>query len=293
VPRCCPWPPNEVTVPMGAGSGPLGPEGLPLGTQPQTRPSVARVYDSWLGGKDNLAVDRDVAARVAEAQPLVVAGVRANRAFVRRAVAFLAQQGIRQFLDLGSGLPTADNVHEVAGRVDPHVRTAYVDNDPVVLVHARALLADSARTIAVEADIRQPDGILTDRQLCAHLDFAQPVGVLFAAVLHFVTDAEDPARIVCAFRDAMVPGSALVITHVVDGPDGGGLDAATSAGAQIYAETTAAFTVRSRSQVATWFDGFGLVPPGLVDADLWRRSGSGRITAPIVAGVGLREDLYT
>jgi O-methyltransferase involved in polyketide biosynthesis len=267
----------------GDGSGPVGRESLPL-EELLSRPNVARVYDVWLGGKDNFAVDREVAARVAGVQPLVVAGVRANRAFVRRAVAFLAESGIDQLIDLGSGLPTGENVHEVAGRVNPQARVAYVDNDPIVLAHARALLADRSRTIVVEGDVREPERILADPELRAHIDFARPVVVVMAAILHFITPEEDPARIVGAFRDRMAPGSALVITHVVDGETGA--DAATRKAAAFYSESTAAFIPRSREEVARLFEGFALVPPGLVDADAWRRKGNGRTTAPIVAGVG-------
>ena len=269
---------------MGAGSGPDGPEGLAVGWEAVSRPNIGRVYDYWLGGKDNLRVDREIGARVAQAQPLVVAGARANRAFVRRAVEFLAASGIDQFIDLGCGLPTAENVHEIAGRVTPGARVVYVDNDPVVLVHARALLADTGRTIVVEGDVRDPEAVLAVPELRAHLDLARPVAVVMAAILHFVT--EDPARIVAAFRDVMVAGSALVVSHVVDDGDSS-VDVATRKGAEIYCETTAPFIVRTRDQVAGWFDGFDLVPPGLVVADAWRRTGNGRTTAPIVAGVGL------
>jgi hypothetical protein len=278
--------------PCGPSEPTAGLEGLPLDealTRPNmlTRPNIARVYDSWLGGKDNLAVDREVAERVAQAAPVVVTGVRANRAFVRRAVTFLAESGISQFIDLGSGLPTGDNVHEVAGRINPDAKVAYIDFDPVVLVHARALLVDPARTIVVEGDVREPERILADKDLRAHIDFDRPVAVVMAAILHFVADAECPARIVAAFRDVMPPGSALVITHVVGGDDDGERDAGIRKGADIYNESTAPFVVRSRTQVAEWFDGFVLVPPGLVDADAWRRNGNGRLTAPIVAGVGV------
>lgn len=259
---------------------------MAVGWDAVTRPNIGRIYDFWLGGKDNLRVDRQVGARVAQAQPLVVAGARANRAFVRRAVEFLAGSGIDQFVDLGSGLPTADNVHAIAGRVNSHSRVVYVDNDPVVLVHARALLADSDRTVVVEGDVREPEAILAAPQLRVRLDLARPVAVVMAAVLHFVSDAEDPVRIVTAFRDVMVPGSALVVSHVVDDGDSV-VDAATRRGAEVYSEAAAPFVVRSRGQVAAWFDGFEMVPPGLVDADAWRRSGNGRTTGPIVAGVGL------
>jgi hypothetical protein len=264
----------------------LGPEALHGIGDDLGRPNIARVYDALLGGKDNFAADRLIAARLAEVQPLIVAGVRSNRAFLRRAIGFLAEQGIAQFLDLGSGLPTGANVHEVAGRVNPEVRCVYVDVDSVVLVHARALLADSPRTIVVEGDIREPKAILGHADVRAHLDFARPVGVVMCAVLHFVTPDEDTAGIVRTFADAMASGSALVISHVVyDGDDT--VSAATREGAAIYSETTGPFVPRSREQVAAWFDGFTLVPPGLVDADAWRRTGNAKATAPIVAGVGI------
>lgn len=247
------------------------------------RPSIPRVYDYYLGGKDHLVVDRQVADRIAAAQPLVVTGVRANRTFVRRAVAFLARAGIGQFLEVGSGLPAAWAVHEVAGHINQQARTVYIDNDPIVLVHARALLAGD-RTMVVDGDVRDPGGILADEAVQELIDFDRPVAVVLAAILHYVQ--EDPARIVRAFRDVMVPGSALVISHVVDGDDPA-VSAATREGARIYSETIAPFVVRSRQQVASWFEGFELVEPGLVNADAWRRTGNGRVSAPVVAGVGL------
>ena len=270
---------------MAAGEGPAAPEELHL-WDVLSRPNVARIYDCLLGGKDNFEVDREVAAHLVEVQPLVVAGVRANRAFVRRATAFLAELGITQYLDLGSGLPTGLNVHEVAQRVNPDARVVYVDNDPVVLVHGRALLEDNHHTIVIEGDIREPEQILADRQVRSLIDIEQPIAVLCAAILHFVGDDADPAGIVRTFADVMAPASALVISHVVD--DGEGQrDAATRESAAIYCETTAPFVLRSRAQVAAWFEGFRLVPPGLVDADLWQRAGNGRTTAPIAAGVGV------
>jgi hypothetical protein len=273
-------------VTVDGGSGAFEPEALPgIGNDPG-RANVARTYDVWLGGKDNFAADREIAARVAEVQPLVVSGVRSNRAFLRRAVAFLAERGIDQFLDLGSGLPTGNNVHQVAGRVNPVVRTVYVDCDPIVLVHARALLADSPRTIVIEGDIREPEKVLGHPDVRAHLDFGRPVGVVMCAILHFVGGDEDPAGIVRRFREVMAPGSALVISHVVDDGDDV-VSAATRRGAAIYSETTAPFILRTREQVGAWFGGFRLVAPGLVDADAWRRVGNGKRTAPIVAGVGI------
>jgi hypothetical protein len=270
---------------VGTGSGPIGAEGFPP-RDALTRPNVARIYDAWLGGKDNFRADREVAARVAEAAPHVVAGVRANRAFLRRVVAFLAEAGLSQLIDLGSGLPTADNVHEVAGRVNPEAKVVYVDNDPIVLVHARALLADRSRSIVVEGDIRQPEQLLADAQLQAHINFQQPVAVLCVAILHFITDEEGPRRIVRTFRDVMAPGSYLAVSHVTQGQDDE-QDAATRAGAQIYAETTAPLAVRTHAQIAQLFEGFDLIQPGLVGADEWRRRGNGRATPPILAGVGI------
>jgi trans-aconitate methyltransferase len=250
-----------------------------------TRPNVARIYDSWLGGKDSLAVDRDIAARVAEAAPHVVAGVRANRAFLQRAVAYLAEAGVEQFIDLGSGLPTADNVHQVAGRINPQARVVYVDNDPIVLVHARALLADP-RTIVVEGDIREPEKILGDRDVRAHLDFTRPVAVVLAAILHFVTDEKDPWGIVRTFREQLAPGSFLVVSHVTHG-ENEHQDAGTLAGAELYAETTAPFVVRSREEIGRFFEGFALVEPGLVAADEWRRRTTRATRGPVLAGVGV------
>jgi O-methyltransferase involved in polyketide biosynthesis len=245
---------------------------------------VGEVGDAWLGGKDNLAVDREIAARVAEVAPLVVAAVRANRAFVRRATAFLAESGLEQYIDLGSGLPTGENVHEIAGRIREDARVAYVDNDPVVQVYARALLADSGRTIVVEGDVRDPERLLADPDLLAHIDFRRPVAVILAAILHFVPDEQDPARIIRVFREVMAPGSALVITHAVEGrhDDGAGV----REGARIYSESAAPLVIRSLEQVATWFDGFTVVPPGVANADTWGRTGNGRVTAPVVAALG-------
>jgi hypothetical protein len=251
-----------------------------------TQPNIARVYDAWLGGKDNLAVDRDIAAKVADAAPHVVAGVRANRAFLRRAVTYLAEAGVDRFIDLGPGLPTRDNVHEVAGRINPAARVAYVDNDPIVLAHARALLADGSRTIVVERDIREPEKILGDKQFREHVDLDRPVAVICAAILHFVRDEEDPWGIVRAFRDQLAPGSFLVVSHVTHGEDER-QDAGTRAGAELYAETTAPFVVRGREEIARFFEGFALVEPGLVAADEWRRRGSGKTRGPVLAGVGV------
>jgi trans-aconitate methyltransferase len=200
-------------------------------------------------------------------------------------VAYLAEAGVDQFIDLGSGLPTADNVHQVAGRINPQTRVVYVDNDPIVLVHARALLADQ-RTIVVEGDIREPEKILGDKQLREHVDLDRPVGLICAAILHFVRDEEDPWGIVRTFRGQLAPGSFLAVSHVTHGEDER-QDVGTLAGAELYAETTAPFVVRSRAEIGRFFEGFALVEPGLVAADEWRRRTTRATRGPVLAGVGV------
>jgi SAM-dependent methyltransferase len=249
----------------------------------------ARVYNRWLGGKDHFAADRAVAEQVARIAPWAVTGARANRAFLRRAVSFLAGQGITQFVDVGAGLPSAGNVHEVAQRFQPDARVCYLDNDPVVLAHARALLAGGT-TIAVAGDARDPQAILADPEVGAHLDFQLPVAVLFIAVLHFLRAEDDPAAVVAAFRDVLAPGSFVVISHVADLPDGHAESEraqATREAVKLYEELTAPFVLRTREEIAGLFAGFDLVDPGLVPAHRWRpdrrRPGP---PVPVLAAVG-------
>src|SRR3984885_15403060 len=175
---------------------------------------IARVYDFWLGGKDNFAVDREVGEKVLEVHPETVLSVRANRAFLARSVRYLAEQGIRQFLDVGTGLPSGNNTHEVAQAVAPESRVAYVDNDPIVLVHARALLTSNPQgeTGYLDADIRDPDAILAGA--ADLLDFSKPVGVMLVAVLHMLRDDEAPQAVVDRFMAAVPPGSFLVLSHL-------------------------------------------------------------------------------
>src|SRR5581483_6506441 len=170
-------------------------------------PSVARMYDYYLGGKDNFAADRQAAEQVIAAMPYVLQFTRANRAFLARAVTLMARQGVRQFLDLGSGLPTQENTHEVAQRVAEESRVVYVDNDPIVLTHARALLAGNDRTVVVQADLRDPRGVLDHPDVRGTLDLDRPVGVLLLAMLHFVTDDELASSIVTQLREALAGGS--------------------------------------------------------------------------------------
>lgn len=253
-----------------------------------SRPHPARVYQAWLGGKDTFGPDRDAAERVATLAPWVIQGARANRSFLRRAVRHLSSSGIDQFVDLGAGLPAPGNVHEVAQAVNPAARVVYVDLDPVVLIHARALLACDARTIAVPGDLRDPAAILTDPDLCAHLDLSRPVAVLLLAVLHFVRDSEDPARIVAELRERLAPGSAVVISHVADLPDGHRPErtAATREAAGLYEELAGPFALRTPDQIGELFEGLDLLDPGVVPANQWRptRARPGP-PVPILAGV--------
>jgi SAM-dependent methyltransferase len=254
-----------------------------------TRAHPARVYDCWLGGKDNFGPDRVAADRVAQLAPWVVTGARANRGFLARAVRFLTGRGVTQFLDLGAGLPAAGAVHQVARQARPDARVCYVDLDPMVLAHARALLADET-TIAVAGDLRAPEVILADPDVRAHLDFTRPVGVLLVAVLHFLTPQDDPSAVVASLRDALAPASYLVVSHVADLPDEphlAGREEATREAAKTYQELAAPFTLRTRDQIAALFTGLDLVAPGLVPVHRWR-PGRGRPgpPVPVLAGIG-------
>ena len=180
------------------------------------QPSAARVYDYCLGGRENFKVDRDAADAVDAVQPGTKLIALINRAFLGRAVRYLAEEeGIDQFLDIGSGLPTKDNVHQVAQRANPQARVVYVDNDPLVLVHARAMLTSSpeGRTAYLDADLREPRAILDDPELTGVLDFSQPVGLLLVAVLHFIRDDDNPREILATLIDALAPGSFVVASH--------------------------------------------------------------------------------
>jgi hypothetical protein len=234
-------------------------------------PNVARMYDFMLGGKDNYASDREAVARLIGISPGVQIAARRNREFLGRAVRFVASQAVTQFLDVGAGLPTQQNVHEVAQSVAPAARTVYVDNDPVVLAHAHALLAADARTAVVAGDLREPAAILRDANASGLLDFASPVCLLLVAVLHFVPDADDPPALVSALRDALPAGSYVILSHAtMDGyPAPAAPDDAQRAG-RVYDRATAPLTMRGRDEVARILDGFELVEPGLVHVTHWR-----------------------
>jgi len=246
-------------------------------------PTIARVYDYWLGGKDNFAVDRELAERFVQADPMARAGVRSNRAFLRRAVRFLAGDvGIRQFLDIGTGIPTANNTHEVAQSVDPGCRVVYVDNDPMVLAHARALLTSvAAPTAYVDADARDTARILDDA--ADIVDFGQPVAVMLIGLLHCIPDADDPHRVVADLMKAVVPGSYLAISHPASDIHAGPMAAGA---AMMNQSLPAPVTFRPYDRVVPFFDGLELVEPGVVATTQWRPE-PGADTTPLPGWVGV------
>jgi hypothetical protein len=234
----------------------------------RTTPSAARVYDYFLGGKDNFACDRQVADELVRIAPEMPAMAKANRAFLVRAVRFMAEQGITQFLDIGTGLPTQNNVHQIVQAIVPDARVAYVDNDPLVLVHARALLADNPQTIVVDADLRQPDSLLADPDLRRVIDFDQPLAVNLVGILYFLTEEDQPFDVVRRLRDAMAPGSYLALSHVVS--DDRLIELTQATALYRTALNREGSGLRTREQVTSFFDGLDLVEPGLVHTQDWR-----------------------
>jgi S-adenosyl methyltransferase len=244
----------------------------------------ARVYNYWLGGKDNYAADREAAEHAVAANPNILPGVRANRAFLRRAVEYLAgEAGIRQFLDIGTGLPTAENTHEVAQAIAPDTRIVYVDNDPIVLAHARALLTSTPEgaTAYVDADARDTDTILAEAAKV--LDFSQPIAVMFLMILQYIPDDEQPQQIVAQLMDAMPPGSYLVHSDTTGDIDSERVATAT---ARLNARLgPAQLHRRSREQMAAYFTGLDMVEPGLVFLPEWRALANPAHMIPCYAGV--------
>ena len=233
-----------------------------------TRPNVARIYDYLLGGKDNFAADREAAKRLIQAIPDVAAIARDNRSFLGRVVRYLAiKGGIRQFLDLGSGLPTQANVHELAQGVAPDARVVYVDNDPVVASHGQALLTSGDQVGMVSGDLRDPASILQHPGVLDLLDLARPVAVLCTSTLHFIADEAEPHKIIAAYRDHLAPGSYLAITHgtLEDDPAGEG-----AAAEGVYRRASSQLHVRSLPDVLRFFEGFELIEPGLTWITEWR-----------------------
>jgi hypothetical protein len=232
-----------------------------MGFDPNT-PNVARMYDYYLGGKDHFPADREAAEQILRIIPEARLAARANRAFLGRAVRHLAQAGVRQFIDIGTGLPSQGAVHEVAGE---GAKVVYVDIDPVVLVHARAML-DSEDTVAIQGDVRKPQEILDHPDTRRLIDFDQPVAILLVAIMHFVQDSEGPHEIIRTLREAMAPGSYLVMSHGASDsrPD------AVDEGTKVYSKATSPLVLRDRDGIASLFEGFELLEPGLVWLPEWR-----------------------
>ncbi|MGH3400559.1 MAG: SAM-dependent methyltransferase [Streptosporangiaceae bacterium] len=231
------------------------------------RANVARVYDYLLGGSHNFLADQDAGRAIASVQPNAREAARANRAFLGRAVRFLSQAGIRQFLDIGSGIPTQGNVHEVAQQADPGARVVYVDVDPVAIAHSKTILAGRENAAIVGGDLRDPERILGHPGTRGLIDFSRPVGLLLVAVLHFIADADDPRRLVATLRDALAPDSYLVLCHGTDEAK----PAVAQATEKVYNRSVATqVQLRSREEIARFFDGFELVEPGLAYLSRWR-----------------------
>jgi hypothetical protein len=248
------------------GPGDSAPGGIELHID---RPHPARVYDYLLGGKDNYAADRAAAEAGLQANPNSRIPPRENRAFLRRVVRYLAREArIGQFLDIGTGIPTSPNVHEIAQDIQPRARIVYVDNDPIVLSHARALLttAPSGRTAYVDADIRDVGKILSSPELLRTLDLSQPVGLLLIAILHFIPDADDPYGLVGRLLAGLPPGSYLALSHLT-----GDFDPAAWEGvAAVFRRSGVTMQVRPRPAVERFFTGLDLIEPGVISLPRWR-----------------------
>ncbi len=237
-----------------------------FGSKDPVQPHISRVYDYLLGGKDNYAVDRAIGDRIIATVPTIQIGVRAQRDVLGRVVRYLVSEvGLRQLIDIGSGLPTAENVHQLAQRIDPACRVVYVDNDPIVLAHARAILADDFATIAVAGDLREPHEILSNSEICAHLDWDRPIGLLLCGILHHLLDSEKPAELARELFDALPSGSYVFIHHLLESGD--------PATAEIQSVMQAGMDrgqFRTMAEIAGFFGDLELVEPGLVLVPDWR-----------------------
>ena len=266
---------------MAKAREPRVPDGIDV-----RRPSVARIYDYLLFGKDNFVADREAAEKLMQSRMEPRRHALANRAFLVRAVRFLAEQGISQYIDLGSGLPTTPSVHEIAREVLPGARVVYVDHDPIVVTHNDALLATNDGVATIRADLREPKEILSHPRFWKIIDFSEPVAVLLVSVLHFISDEEDPPGIIAQFRDRMSPGSYLTISA---GTTEGAVPEMITDVKNTYEGARAPFTLRSRAAITGLFDGFDLVEPGLVSPTEWHPdelTDRTPLTAPNLAAIG-------
>ncbi|MER6399634.1 SAM-dependent methyltransferase [Kitasatospora sp. NPDC059973] len=241
------------------------PNWVPEGTD-LDKPNAARVYDYYLGGSHNFEVDREMARQAIALWPELPQIMRSNRAFLRRGVQFAAEQGITRFLDIGSGIPTFGTVHEIARAIRPEAEVVYIDRDPVAVAHSRLLLAEDEGCSVVQADVRDIDDLLGRPEVTALLAPAEPVAVLLVAVMHFVSDSEDPWKLLEVLREALPPGSALILSHAsLEGrPD------QAEDHQKLYRMTPTPLTMRTREQITAMFAGFELVEPGVVYLPEWR-----------------------
>ena len=231
------------------------------------QPSVARIYDYLLGGGHNFAADRDVVDKLLAVQPNMRGIARANRDFMRRAVSFMVEQGVRQFLDLGSGIPTVGHVHEIVQRVAPETRVVYVDYDDVAVAHGQLILAGNERAVALQADILYPDDVLNAREVRSLLDLSRPVGILILTTMHFAAPERDPVGAVKGYLDVVPPGSWLAISHFDRGllpPD------QADEIVRVMGQSALPTYPRERAEIVGMFGGFELVDPGVVPVSLWR-----------------------
>jgi hypothetical protein len=255
------------------------------------RPSSARIYDYFLGGAHNFEVDRLAASELAKVHPAIGLGMRANRSYLRRAVTYLAQSGVDQFLDLGSGIPTVGNVHEIAQRVNPTARIAYVDIEPIAVTHSNTILADDDLAIAIRADLRDPHQVLTDPDVTSLLDLSRPVGLIMAGVLQYVSDDDDPAGMIRGYVDRLASGSYVAMSHPSTDELTSERAAGANAASNMYARTETPFHYRTKDEFEEFFAGLELVEPGVVHMWDWRPEAGadgdeldGRVTG--FAGVG-------
>ncbi len=272
-----------------------------------TSPSAARVYDYFLGGAHNFAPDRQMAQRILELHPTAEANARANRAFLHRAVRHLLQQGVRQFVDLGSGIPTVGNVHEVAHREAPEARVVYVDVDPIAVAHSELILHDVPNATVINADLRRPKELLARPELTELIDFSEPVAFLMVAVLHFIPESDHPEQVIAELAAVAAPGSHLVISHGYDArleaaaaggtAENGGLsERLAGAGQKVLGEYRSAdpIVLRTRARLLELFQGWPLVEPGLVWVPQWHPDWPDEVgvdpsSSYVVAGMGRKE----
>jgi hypothetical protein len=235
-----------------------------------TRPSAARLYDLYLGGDNHYAVDQVFADRMFQICPFLGVWARHNREFLRRAAAFCAEQGVRQFLDIGSGIPTAGNTHQVVRELAPEARVVYADNDQVAVTESRYLLGDTAGVAVVEADLREPESILDHGEVTRLIDFAEPVALLIVSVLPFVPDRADPRALLARYRDRLPSGSYVALSHAAVDEASAEAREQVAAVAREYGETSDPATTRTRDEFTGFFDGLRVLPPGVVYAPDWR-----------------------